>query len=393
MKEHIYILAAKRTPIGRFQGAFKGTPAPRLGAAAIKSALEESGLQASDVDEVIMGQVLTAGNGQSPARQACLYAGLPQNVRTFTVNNVCGSGLKSVVLASQSILTQQSDAIIAGGQENMSQAPYLLPQARDGMRMGHKEVIDSMIIDGLWDPYHQLHMGNCAELCAKEFQISRQEQDDFARQSYERSLAAMASGAFEKEIAPVSVTVGKNQTLITEDEEPKGADLSKMGALRPAFEKDGTITAANASKISDGAAAVVLASASFVEKNKKTPLAKIIGFASHAQDPKWFTTAPLVAIEKALKQSNLSLKDIDLFEINEAFSVVALAAMKKLNIPNEKVNVHGGACALGHPLGASGARILTTLVHSLNTSNKQYGLATLCIGGGEAIAVVVENTF
>jgi acetyl-CoA C-acetyltransferase len=391
MKEHIYILSAKRTPVGRFQGAFKNVSAPKLGAAAIKSAVQESGVNTDHIDEVIMGEVLTAGVGQSPARQACIHAGLSENTKTFTVNNVCGSGLKSIVLAVQSLMTTDAQVIVAGGQENMTQAPYLLPQARDGMRMGNKEVVDSMITDGLWDPYNQIHMGNCAELCAKEFSITREQQDAFALESYNRTHHAIETGLFKSEITSVSVTNGKIATSIEEDEEPHAVDLSKMSSLRPAFEKDGTITAANASKISDGAAAVVLACQTYVEENKLKPMARIVGFASHAQNPKWFTTAPIAAIEKALKISNLNIKDIDLFEINEAFSVVTLATMKNFEIDHAKVNIHGGACALGHPLGASGARILTTLVHALKKSEKRYGLATLCIGGGEAIAMIIEN--
>lgn len=391
MKEHIYILGAKRTPVGKFQGAFKNFSATKLGAVAIKAALEDSKIDVSDVDEVIMGQVLSAGAGQSPARQACLSAGLSDKVRTFTVNNVCGSGLKSIILGVQSLLTTDSHVVVAGGQENMTQAPYLLPQARDGMRMGNKEVVDSMILDGLWDPYNQVHMGSCAELCAKEFALSREQQDAFAMESYKRAHDAMEKNLFAKEITSVSVASGKVTSVISEDEEPKGVDLSKMASLRPAFEKDGTITAANASKISDGAAALVLASSAYVEKKNLKPMAKILGFASHAQDPKWFTTAPVEAIQKSLKNANLNLSEIDLFEVNEAFSAVALAVMKNLEIPHEKVNVRGGACALGHPLGASGARILTTLLHTLQDTGKKYGLATLCIGGGEAIAVVVER--
>lgn len=391
MTDHIYILSAKRTPVGRFQGAFKNVSASKLGAAAIKAAVQESAVDIADIDEVIMGEVLTAGVGQSPARQACIHAGLSENTKTFTVNNVCGSGLKSVVLAVQSLMTTDAQVIVAGGQENMTQAPYLLPQARDGMRMGNKEVVDSMIVDGLWDPYNQIHMGNCAELCAKEFSITREQQDAFALESYNRTHHAIKNGLFKNEITSVAVTHGKITNTLEEDEEPNAVDLSKMSSLRPAFEKDGTITAANASKISDGAAALVLASQSYSEKNKLKPMAKIVAFASHAQNPKWFTTAPIAAIEKALKISNLNIKDIDLFEINEAFSVVTLATMKNFEIDHAKVNIHGGACALGHPLGASGARILTTLVHALKASEKKYGLATLCIGGGEAIAMIIEN--
>jgi acetyl-CoA C-acetyltransferase len=387
----VYIVAAKRTPIGRFQGVFKEISAPKLGSIAIKAAVESSGISPDIIDEVIMGEVLTAGVGQAPARQALIYAGLPQCVRALTIGKVCGSGLKSVVLGTQAILCGDSQVIIAGGQENMSLSPYLLPSARDGFRMGHKQTIDSMIFDGLWDPYNNLHMGNCAEACATEFKFSRQEQDAFALESYKRAKASQEQGFFKNEIAPVSVILNKVSTLIDIDEEPSASDLNKMPSLRPAFEKEGSITAANASKINDAAAALVLVSEDMLQKYNLKPLAKIVSSATHAQEPKWFSTAPAPAMEKALLKANLKVHDIDLFEINEAFAVVTLAAMRKLEIPHEKVNVHGGAIALGHPIGASGARILTTLVHALHTQNKKYGLASLCIGGGEGIALIVEK--
>ncbi|MBX9840149.1 MAG: thiolase family protein [Silvanigrellaceae bacterium] len=387
----VYIVAAKRTPVGRFQGVFKGISASKLGATAVKAVVEASGVSSTHIDEIIMGEVLTAGVGQSPARQAAIYAGLPESVQALTIGKVCGSGLKSVILGAQSILVQDSHLVIAGGQESMTNAPYLMPHAREGMRMGNKEIIDSMIIDGLWDPYNNLHMGSCAELCAKEYHFSREEQDAFAKESYLRARKAMDSGLFKNEIAPVTVTSSKVTTQIDTDEEPMAADLEKMGNLKPAFDKEGTVTAANASKINDGAAALLLASEEAVKKYNLKPLAKIVSWAGHAQDPKWFTTAPVTAMQRALQKANLTSQQIDLFEINEAFALVTMAAMKKLEIPHSKVNVNGGACAIGHPIGASGARILTTLIHSLIHHKKKYGLATLCIGGGEGIAVIVER--
>lgn len=388
---NVYIVAAKRTPIGRFQGCLKNVSAPKLGAAAVAAAVAESRVPVEAINEILMGEVLTAGVGQAPARQAAIFAGLPQSVQALTVGKVCGSGLKSVMLATQALRLNDIDVAVAGGQESMSNAPYLLPTARDGFRMGHKEVLDSMIGDGLWDPYNNIHMGSCAEVCAKEHGISRQEQDAFAAESYARARQAMDSGAFKSEIVGVTVPAGKSTQLIETDEEPNAADLSKMTTLRTAFDKEGTITAANASKINDGAAALVLASEEAVKKFNLKPLARIASYATHAQDPVWFTTAPVNAIEKAVSKANISLSDVDLFEINEAFSLVTLAAMKKLNIPHAKVNVNGGAVALGHPIGASGARILTTLVHALHARGLNRGLATLCIGGGEAVALVIDR--
>jgi len=388
---NVYIVAAKRTPIGRFQGCLKGLTAPRLGAAAVAAAVAESKVPLEAINEILMGEVLTAGVGQAPARQAAIFAGLPQSVQALTVGKVCGSGLKSVMLAVQALRLNDSEVAVAGGQESMSNAPYLLNAARDGFRMGHKEVQDSMIADGLWDPYNNIHMGNCAEVCAKEHTITRQEQDAFAAESYARARKALETGAFKNEIVGVNVPAGKSTQLVDADEEPNAADLSKMTTLRTAFDKEGTITAANASKINDGAAALVLASEDAVKKYNLKPLARIASYATHAQDPMWFTTAPVTAIEKAVSKANVSLGDVDLFEINEAFSLVTLAAMKKLNIPHSKVNVNGGAVALGHPIGASGARILTTLVHALHARGLNRGLATLCIGGGEAVALVIDR--
>lgn len=387
----VYIVAAQRTPIGKFQGGLKSLSAPQLGAVAVKAALQQSGVPADKVEEIIMGEVLTAGVGQAPARQAAIFAGLPKSVEALTIGKVCGSGLKSVMLADQAIRCGDADIIVAGGQESMSNAPYLLPQARDGFRMGNKNVVDSMINDGLWDPYDNVHMGNCGEICAAEFKISRAEQDEFAQNSYKKALAAIEKGHFKNEIAPVEIADKKGPIKVTQDEEPGASDLSKMSSLRAAFEKEGTITAANASKINDGAAALVVVSEKALKQYNLKPLAKIVAQASFAHEPKWFTTAPVTAIEKVLKKANLKTSDIDLFEINEAFSVVTMVAQKQLNLPAEKVNVNGGAVALGHPIGASGARILTTLIHALHSQNKKRGLATLCIGGGEASAVIVER--
>lgn len=387
----VFIVSASRTPIGAFQGALADVPATELGATAIRAALQRSGLAPADVQETYMGCVLTAGVGQAPARQAAKYAGIGDNVPATTVGKVCGSGLQAVILGTKSILLGDADVVVAGGMESMTNAPYLLPHARGGYRMGHGKALDSMILDGLWDPYNDQHMGNCGELCAKELGFTREAQDEFARESYKRALAAQESGAFEAELAPVTVRTRKGEVIVSEDEEPKRAQLDKMPSLRPAFDKEGTITAANASKINDGGSALVLASGEVVRDKGLEPLARIVGYGGHAQAPEWFTTAPVGAIETALKRTALSANDIDLYEINEAFAVVAMAAMKKIGIPRDKVNVRGGAVALGHPIGCSGARILTTLVHAMKDGDKKRGLATLCIGGGEAVALIVER--
>lgn len=387
----IYITAAVRTPIASFQGGFSELPAPRLGAIAIKEALTRAKVAPEKVDEVIMGEVLTAGVGQAPARQAALFAGLPNGVPCLTINKVCGSGLKAVMLGADSIALGNAQVVVAGGQENMTQAPHLLPNSRGGFRMGAAELKDSMINDGLWDPYNNWHMGTAAELCVKENSFTREEQDAFAVESYKRAQNATVEGFFKNEIVPVSIESRKGTITIDKDEEPTKTDFAKIPGLRPAFDKAGTITAANASKINDGAAALVLMSEKAVQETGAKPLAKIVAHATHAQDPKWFTTAPVGAIKKACEKAGLSVDQIDLFEINEAFAAVTMVAMKDLKIPAEKVNVHGGAVALGHPIGASGARLLTTLVHALQLRGKKYGLATLCIGGGEAVAVIVER--
>lgn len=387
----VIIVAAKRTAIGSFQGGLSSVPATQLGAISVQASLKQSGLDPDFIQQCIMGHVLTAGCGQAPARQAALGGGLSQSCQALTINKVCGSGLKAIMLAFDSIMLKHSQAIVAGGQENMSLSPHLLEKSRSGFKMGPVNMTDSMIKDGLWDPYNNFHMGTAAELCVKKYKVSRQEQDEFAIQSYELAQAAQSKGYFKEELCPVEIKSRKGSTIIEEDEEPKKAKLEKIPSLRPAFDKEGSITAANASKLNDGGAAFVLTSKDFASKQNLKPLAKILSHGSFAGDPKWFTTAPVGAMKNALKNAGLTIKDIDLFEINEAFSIVTLAAMKDLNIPREKVNVHGGAVALGHPIGASGARILNTLIYALKQHNKKYGMASLCIGGGEAVAVIVEN--
>lgn len=390
MSSPTYILSAQRTPIGSFQGALSSVPAPKLGASAIKSALEHAGVKPEQVDEVIMGQVLTAGAGQAPARQASVFAGIPTSAVALTINKVCGSGLKSVMLGSDSIQLGRSGIVVAGGQENMTLAPHLLENSRAGYRMGDIKAIDSMVRDGLWDPFNQWHMGSSAELCVKEYKATREEQDEFAKESYQRSQKAISEGLFKDEITSVDVANRKGTVTIDTDEEPGKGNFEKMPSLRPAFEKDGTVTAANASSINDGAAALVLASQDKVDEFSLKPIAKIVTQATFAQDPKWFTTAPVGAIKKALAQANLTAEQIDLWEINEAFSVVTMAAQRELKLSFDKINVNGGAVSLGHPIGASGARITTTLIHALKQRNLKTGLSTLCIGGGEAVAVIVE---
>lgn len=385
-----YIVSAKRTPVGRFQGALSGLPATQLGGLAIRSALEQAGVSPDQVDQCIMGHVLTAGVGQAPARQAALGAGLPTSVPCLTINKVCGSGLKAVMLASDSVALGHSEVVVAGGQENMTLAPHLLEKSRSGYRMGPTQVADSMIKDGLWDPYNNFHMGMAAELCVKEKSTTREEQDEFAKKSYEKAIKAMEEGLFKNELTAVEIKERKKTWTLSEDEEPRAVQFEKMPKLHPAFEKEGTITAANASKINDGGCALVVASESAVQENGLKPLAKILGHATFAQDPKWFTTAPVGAMKKVCEKTGIAMGDIDFFEINEAFSVVTMVAQKELGIPDEKVNVHGGAVAIGHPIGASGARILTTLVHALKAHGKKLGMASICIGGGEAVAVIVE---
>ena len=386
-----FILSAQRTPVGSFQGALGSVSAPRLGATAIKAALTKSGLETQDIQECIMGEVLTAGVGQAPARQAAIYAGLPNSVRCMTINKVCGSGLKAVMLAADSISLGHSDAVVAGGQENMTLAPHLLENSRSGYRMGHFQTTDSMIKDGLWDPYNNWHMGNAAELCVREYRATREQQDAFAKESYIKAQKAVANGLFRSEICAVEIADRKGTIKVEVDEEPGKARFDKMGELKPAFDKEGSITAANASKLNDGGAALVLASSQLVKSKNLKPMAKIVAQATFAQDPKWFTTAPVGAMKAVFEKAGLTPEQIDLYEINEAFSIVTMAAMQEFKLKPEKVNVHGGAVAIGHPIGASGARILTTLVHALHQRQARYGLATLCIGGGEAVALVVER--
>jgi len=384
------ILSAKRTPIGAYLGSLSNFSAPQLGAVAIKSAVEQSGINIEEINEVIMGNVLQGGVGQAPARQAAIYAGLPIGVECMTINKVCGSGLKAVMLADQAIKTGDAELIVAGGMESMSNAPYFLKKARTGFRMGHGELLDMMIHDGLWDPYKNIHMGLAGELCSTTYSISREEQDDYAIMSYKRALEAQEKGYFESEITPVEITGKSGSTFVKLDEEPSKVSFDKVKSLKPVFKSDGVITAANASSIDDGAAALVVASEDFANSKGLTPIAKVLGHVSFAQQPEWFTTAPTAAIQKLLKKVGMRVEQIDLFEVNEAFSVVSMITAKNLNIPYEKMNIHGGAVSLGHPIGASGARILTTLIYALKRTGGKYGIASLCIGGGEANALLIE---
>ena len=387
----VVLAGPKRTPIGAFQGSLSAVAAQHLGATAICSALETTGITPDSVDEVIMGNVLPAGLGQAPTRQAAIYAGLPNSVECLTINKMCGSGLKAVMLAAQAIQAGDAGVIVAGGMESMTQAPYLLPKARDGYRLGHADIIDSMIIDGLWDVYNDRHMGNCADMCAEKYSFSREEQDAFTKESYTRAQRAQSEGKFADEIVSVEVKDRRgNVSEVSVDDEPSKADFEKMTKLKPAFGKEGTVTAANASKINDGAAALVVLDENKSAELKVKPVARILAQASVAQEPEWFTTAPVGAIQKVLIKAGLEMSDIDLFEINEAFSNVAMAAMKELDISHDVVNVNGGAVALGHPIGASGARILVTLLHAMKTRGAKRGLAAICIGGGEASALIVE---
>jgi acetyl-CoA C-acetyltransferase len=388
----IVILGGARTPIGSFQGTLSSLAAPKLGSIAIKRALESSGVTADQIEQVIMGNVLQAAVGQAPARQAGIGAGIPVSAGAVTVNKVCGSGLKAVMYAANDIRCDEYEVAVAGGMESMSNAPYGLTQARSGYRMGNGKLVDLMIHDGLWDPYGDKHMGNCAELCAAKYAFSREAQDDFSRESYRRAQEAVRSGQFKKEIAVVELQSKKGTTIVSDDEEPFAAPLDKMGSLKPAFQKDGgTVTAANASKINDGASALIISSADWAAKHGRKPMARIIAQATAAHEPEWFTTAPAKAIEIVLKRAGMTVGDIDLFEVNEAFAVVAMAAMKDANIPHEKMNVFGGAVALGHPIGSSGSRILVTLLHAMESRNVKRGMVAICIGGGEAAAMIVER--
>lgn len=392
MTEHaIVIAAARRTPIGAFQGALSNVPAPDLGATAAAAAIKDAGIKPEDISEVIFGCVLPAGLGQAPARQAALAAGIPNSVGCTTINKVCGSGMKAVMIASDLILAGSADIVLAGGMESMSNAPYLMPKARNGYRMGHQQVLDHMFFDGLQNPYDNNMMGHFAEQTVDRYQFSREEQDAFSTASVRRALEATQKGDFEAEIVPVLVRTRREETRVERDEEPYRCEIDKIPEMRPSFRRDGgTVTAASSSSISDGAAALIVTSAAQAENRGMQPLARIVAHSGFAHAPEWFTTAPVFAIEALQKKLGWTSDDVDLYEINEAFAVVAMAAMKDLGLDHGKVNIHGGACALGHPIGATGARLLVTLVHALRNRGQKRGIASLCIGGGEATAVAVE---
>jgi acetyl-CoA C-acetyltransferase len=391
MANEAFIFAGARTPIGAMNGVLATVPAPELGAICIRQALKNAGIAADTVDEVIMGNVVAAGIGQNPARQASIKAGLPVSVGATTVNKVCGSGLKAVMLAAQAIRLDEAQIVVAGGMENMSLAPYLLTKARQGYRMGHGELIDAMIQDGLWDVYGKQHMGVYGDQCAAKCNLTREDQDNFAVRSFTRARKAVADGVFKDEIVPVPITIKKSTTLISDDEGPAKFDEAKLRALKPAFGEAGTVTAGNASSINDGAAALVVASERACQSRKLKPVARIVGSTTFSREPEWFSLAPIGALRKLLDRINWKVETTDLFEINEAFSAVTLAAEKDLKIPAEKVNIYGGAVALGHPIGCSGARILVTLLTGLKRTGGKRGIACLCIGGGEAVALAVET--
>ncbi len=391
-KQRAVIASAVRTPIGSFNGTFSSVPATKLGSLAIAEALKRAQLQGDRVSEVYMGCVLSAGQGQAPARQAAIGAGVPISVGATMVNKVCGSSLQTVIMAAQAIGMGDARIVVAGGMECMTRAPYLLENARRGYRLGHGELTDSLVKDGLWDVYNNFHMGNCGELCAAKYQLSREELDDFAIESYRRAQQAIATGAFKREIVPVEAPQKKGPPrLVAEDEEPTRADLNKLRSLKPVFKDDGVLTVGNSPACNDGAAALVVMAEDEASTLGLTPIARIVGYAGAALAPEWFTIAPVEAIKRVLKQTGMSLSHIDLFEINEAFSAVALAVNRELGLNADKVNVNGGAVALGHPIGATGARILTTLLYAMETRGDRRGLASLCIGGGEALAIIVER--
>ena len=390
MLSDVYLTSGARTAIGVFGGIFAQTPAPVLGSAAVKAALGRAGVDPGQVDEVIFGNVISAGLGQNVARQVAIGAGLSSSIGATTVNKVCGSGLKAVMLAAQAIQSGDAGLVVAGGTENMSRAPYLLEKARTGYRMGDGKIVDSMIRDGLWDVYNNLHMGTCGDRCAEKFHMTRAQQDAFAIASFKRAMAATASGIFADEITPVEVRAGKNTIFAKDDENLEKFNEEKLRKLAPAFDERGTVTAGNASSINDGAAAVLVVSPAKVKQLGIKPQARILGYATYSREPEWFTLAPIGAISKLLKGLNLKVSDVGLFEINEAFSVVSLAAMMDLGIPHEKCNVHGGAIALGHPIGASGARTLVTLMNAMKRKGARIGVNSLCIGGGEAVAMAIE---
>ncbi len=385
------IVAGVRTPVGAMGGSLAAVPAPQLGAGCIKALVERTGVPPEKIDEVIMGNVVSAGIGQNPARQAAIHGGLPTSVGATTLNKVCGSGLKAVMLADQAIRLGDADVVVAGGMENMSRAPYLLMKAREGYRMGNGELVDAMIHDGLWDIYGGKHMGTYGDRCAAKYGFSKQDQDDFAVRTHTRAKQAAESGAFAEEMIPVDVTVRGKTTSVTADEGPTRFDEAKLRSLKPAFGAEGTVTAGNASSINDGAAALLLASKAACDELKLKPIARVVGAATYSQDPEWFTTAPIGAIRKLFERTGWTVETTDLFEINEAFAAVTMAAEKDLKIPAEKVNIYGGAVALGHPIGCSGARLLVTLLNALRRTGGKRGIASLCIGGGEAVAVAVER--
>ncbi len=388
--DRVVIVAAKRTPIGAFQGVLSGASAPQLGAAAIAGAIADSGIDAADVDQVLMGCVLPAGLGQAPARQAAIGANVPMGAATTTVNKMCGSAMATIMLGHDLLKAQSASVVVAGGLESMSNAPYLLPKARKGYRMGHQEVIDHMFYDGLQDPWQGMMMGHFADATAEKYGFSREAQDQFAIESVRRAQAAVAAGTFDAEIAPVTIKGRKGDVVVASDETPGAVSIEKIPTLRPAFNKDGTVTAATSSSISDGAAATVMMTASEAERRGLEPLATLVGHSSFAQEPAWFTTAPVSAIKNLQTKLGWSPDDVDLYEINEAFAVVTMAAMHDVGLEHAKVNVNGGACALGHPIGATGARITTTLLYALKDRGLKRGIASLCIGGGEAVAVGLE---
>jgi len=387
----VVITEAKRTPIGSLSGSLSSFTAAQLGSAAIKAVLDNSNIDKNLIDEVIFGNVLTAGQGQAPARQAAIYSGLPDKTECLTINKMCGSGLKAVMLAHQAIMCGDADIIIAGGQESMTNAPYLLQNARGGYRLGNGELVDSMVKDGLWDAYNDIHMGSCAEACAKDFKFTREELDEFSVNSYKKTHIAQKESKFKEEISPVTIKTRKGETVVDTDEEPGRVNFDKIPALRPVFDKNGVVTAANASTINDGAAALLIMSEDKAKELGFKPLVEIVAQSSAAKAPIEFTTAPADAIAKVLKKANMTKDDIDLFEINEAFAVVSLAVNKILDLDTSKINVNGGAIAIGHPIGASGARILVTLIHEMMKRKSKIGLASLCIGGGEASALIVKN--
>jgi acetyl-CoA C-acetyltransferase len=387
---NVVIVGAKRTPLGALLGQFTGVPATTLGATAIKAALAQSGVQPDAVSEVIMGCVLPAGLGQAPARQAAIGAGIPVATGALTINKVCGSGMKAVMLGHDAIKAGSAEVVVAGGMESMTNAPHLMMASRTGVKFGSTEMLDHMAWDGLTNPYDKQAMGSFGELCSDKYGFTREQQDEFAAESVRRAQAAVAEGSFRDEIAPVTVAGRKGDVLVDTDEQPGKCDIAKIPTLRPAFKKDGTITAASSSSINDGAAALVLMSEETAKARDATPLARIVAHATHSQAPEWFTTAPVAAIGKVLEKAGWKVGDVDLFEVNEAFATVAMAPMKELGIERAKLNVHGGACALGHPIGASGARILVTLIHALQRSGGRKGVAALCIGGGEATALALE---